>query len=114
MDADHTAGVVGIEIGRNITGFIFIAKDGKHLNVSAAQCDQSDKCQDLVAKLGRLGRSDLIKFEPSNEDAECTAPAGENVGTAKDGAYSLPPVKANPSPYRVHFIGEKLPACSGT
>jgi hypothetical protein len=68
LDVDHTASIVGIQIGKRIAGFIFISKDGKHLNVGADQCAQSEKCQGIMAQLGKEGRTDLLQFEPSSED----------------------------------------------
>jgi hypothetical protein len=67
LDIDHTASIVGIQIGKRIAAFIFISTDGKHLNVGADECAQSDKCQAIMAKLGSDGRTDLLQFEPSHE-----------------------------------------------
>jgi len=67
IDVDHTASIVGIQIGTRLAGFIFISTDGKHVNVSADECAQSTKCQGIMAELGNQGRTDLIHFEPSHE-----------------------------------------------
>jgi hypothetical protein len=68
IDVDHTASIVGIQIGKRIAAFIFISKDGKHLNVGADECAQSEKCRGIMAQLGQDGRTDLLQFEPSHED----------------------------------------------
>jgi hypothetical protein len=69
IDVDHTASIVGIQIGARMAAFIFISKDGKHLNVGADDCARSEKCQDIMAQLGRNGQTDLIHFESSHDDA---------------------------------------------
>jgi hypothetical protein len=68
IDIDHTASIVGIQIGKRIAACIFISKDGKHVNVGADECAESQKCQGIMAELGKEGRTDLIQFQPSSED----------------------------------------------
>src|ERR1700676_2612496 len=43
IDVDHTASIVGIQIGTRLAAFIFISKDGKHQNIGADECAQSVK-----------------------------------------------------------------------
>jgi hypothetical protein len=68
IDADHTASIVGIQIGKRMAAFIFISTDGKHLNVGADECAQSEKCQAIMGQLGKNGQTELIHFEPSHDD----------------------------------------------
>jgi hypothetical protein len=67
IDVDHTASIVGIQIGTRLAAFIFISKDGKHQNIGADECAQSVKCRAIMAELGKQGRTDLLHFEPSHE-----------------------------------------------
>jgi hypothetical protein len=116
IDVEHTASIVGIQIGHRIAAFIFISKDGKHINVGADECAQSDKCQGIMAELGRAGRTDLIQFAPSHEDDtppmldEAPRPSIPGVLTA---ASSLPHRSLHEIDIQGHQSGTPGDMCPG-
>ena len=116
IDVDHTASIVGIQIGKRIAGFIFISKDGKHLIVGADECAQSEKCQGIMAQLGKEGRTDLLQFEPSGEDEG--PPAIDNAPTQLNprvltSATSLPHRPLREIDIQGHQVGTPQDMCPG-
>jgi hypothetical protein len=116
IDIDHTASIVGIQIGKRIAAFIFISTDGKHLNVGADECAQSDKCQAIMAKLGNDGRTDLLQFEPSHEPesppAMDDAPSQQNPRLLTD-ASALPHRSMHEIDIQGHQLGTDRDLCPG-
>lgn len=116
IDIDHTSSIVGIQIGTRIAAFIFISTDGKHLNVGADECARSDKCQAIMAQLGKNGQTELIHFEPSHEDAAPpavdNAPSQPASGISTD-ATSLPHRSMREIDIQGHQAGTSADPCPG-
>ena len=100
INAEDTVSIIGIELRRQLVGFIFISRNGSHYNLSADQCDQSSHCRDLVQRLGVAGKTDLIEFVPptsaqSDSQDQCSPPESlQNHGQTALQAFPRHPLRS--------------------
>ena len=116
IDVEHTVSIVGIQIGQRMAAFIFISKDGKHLNVDAEECTHSEKCQHIMTQLGSNGQTDLIHFEPSHVDAVPAAvehTPSQPIPDVSTQAASLPHRSLHEIDIQGHQAGTSTDMCPG-
>lgn len=68
--AKDTAGIVGIEIGKVISAFIFFSEHGKVRPVGADECSKQDKCQAMIKEMEGQDKTILLHFEWSKPGEE--------------------------------------------